>query len=360
MSAVVALVGGVSGEGGLLVAGPHGQRTGLKVAVVQIAVEGGILQLHHADIVHIDVLGGAVTGAGEVQQSGGGNSGELELQQGPLGLVKPSVVQLVLGVGALGQLDVHAVLVGLGPHRHGVDLAGLGGEGLVQHATVGAVALQVDAVLAFLSGVTGDNGALVSFPMGGLATLKVTVVQPAVEGRLLLLDDADVIDEDGAGVTATDLGGELQLDGGAVLVGLDHVLVLHPAGGSGLGHPVLTAHLGVVTHDVQVECLLVVADTLTPPLDGVDVAGLGHNHVGQSGGGILAGDVGDLQRLVAVHGVAGDDLVGAVLDSPVGRIVLKAAVEHQVVGVDFLFLGSFGDLDIVDVVGTGIPLSLPA
>ena len=260
------------------------------------------------------------------------------------------------GGGAVLDLEAHSVLSDLDVEGHDVGLTGNHVDGgLRHHAAPGAVALQVGAVsTAVLSG-GGGGGAVVGSPLIQTTHFEVTVVDVAVEGGGQILGQADIVDQDDAGIGG--LSGQLNHDAAdTIAIGILHLdghLVIHPVAGS-IVHPGVVGHVGHLRLGAVVGSLsnLHVEDTaaghaLAAPGQGVGFESL-HSDV-------LTGSLtpsGGVVQLDGAAGVAaGHDGGGRALAPAVGA-VLEVTVDHQIVAGGGS-LGHFLDLllddQIIDV-----------
>ena len=330
----------LKGQGGVAVGGvADGGAAGGKGLQTIHLVAG---QVDQADVVDEHFVGHAVVlaGAGEGDLDLGGVTRlESHLVIGPVGVLLGVQIQGVEGDALIGgaQLIVDAVGNRLVPERQGVGLAGLQGDLLGQQAAAPvAGALHGHGVDAVVGVVDDGGGAVGGLPLAQGAGLKVAVIDVAVEGRILVGHDADVVDDrhtiarllaheaqiQAFVVAGVEIVGEL----GPLRTGADTELLVVLIGGAGLQQQ---GHIGGV---------------LGPQGDGVVGVGLHHElltHLTPLGSH-------DAQRLGAVvtlyqfHGAGAVD-VGP-MGGPIG--VLKVAVDDVAVVGGGLHLGEDDGVDV--------------
>ena len=329
VGAVVAAVGGRGGQGGGLIALPLHQRAGLKVTVVNVAVEGGILQSLNAEAIDIGVglfggIGVRTAAAAEVEEDSVGAGGDGKGLQSPVGVgvrIEPSAGGQAGAAGVtVLDLQVDTELVDFDPERNLIGLTGLYGNGLIHDTAPGATVLHMDAVVAVVGSVSLDGDGLVLVPTGQIAGLEVTVdnhVSVGIQsGNLEVVKVVSAVIPSGfnrgiqLGVITTV---ENEAQGGPLVRG-----ALHSTGGTqGTGDPGTGGHEG---------------------LQGIILAGNGHNvhshHIVGVGlnsktGTVLqeapvTGGLNFLHNIVAAVGVSHGQLAGG-NEGHTARIVFPAA-----------------------------------
>ena len=314
-----ALIGGSGGNGGILIDGPVIGVTGLKVAVSEEAVVAGGGQFGQGHVVQIQVLNVAGTTTAEIQEDGAAGRVDGVGQLGPLGGGEPAALDQSLLGGAILDLDVDALLIGL--EAEGQLIGGVGGnrKGLMRQAVPVALAHQMQAVVAGIGGRGIHVGGGVDGPAAGIAGLKVAVGD---EGGLC---DGDVVQPHHFGCTGAGTA-EVQENRLGGIQGGDHKGQFGPFRFVEIVGIKSVAAVDIVL-DLDVDAA---GNGLCPDGDGVGLVGLYRYVLGQ--------------HAVPVTGAGGGDAIGAgVGGGSAGRRAIKGfpaiksagfkiAVCHQILG----------------------------
>ena len=167
--------------------GPRAGLTGLEVTVVDVAVEGRILNFQQGHTVNVQLLSSGVgTGAAEVQIELIADSGEGDGLLGPIGRREPDAGSQSSTLPVLIQeLNVGTTGNSLGPEGQLVVLAGLHVKGTLHHAVPVLSAVQVGTIGTVMGSGSVNLGVLVQAPVGAVTSLEVAVLAQRLLGQTL-------------------------------------------------------------------------------------------------------------------------------------------------------------------------------